>query len=71
MKALKQNIWILFMILGVIGFGIVWFAMPHNSAIPNFGVLGFKFLVFGFIIFGIGFGYRLYAEHCCHCVVWY
>jgi hypothetical protein len=51
----RRNIWISFLLFGIIGFLLVWFFLPHKSEIDSVWQLIFKLGVFFLVVFSIAF----------------
>ncbi|NLW47919.1 MAG: hypothetical protein GXY86_11365 [Firmicutes bacterium] len=51
----KKYLWMVFLGLGIVGFLITWFLLPHRSEIDSIWTLVFKMVIYGFIIGAIAF----------------
>ncbi|OPX43308.1 hypothetical protein CLHUN_28560 [Ruminiclostridium hungatei] len=55
MEVLKKYFWLICLTIGVGGFLITWFCLPHQGAIEKIWWLVFKLAIYGFIILSIAF----------------
>lgn len=55
MELFKKFFWLLCLILGIIGFGIAWFFLPHQSPIDKIWWLVMKLVTYILIILSIAF----------------
>lgn len=52
---LTKNLWLLFGLLGLIGFFVVWIGMPHQPEIKSVGQLILKIFIFIAVSFSVAF----------------
>lgn len=52
---MAKYLWIVFSILGLVGFLIVWYCMPHKGEIDSIWQVVFKLLMFLFIVLAVAF----------------
>jgi hypothetical protein len=55
MKFIKKFFWLICLLIGIAGFGVTWFALPHQGPIDKIWWLIFKLAVYCFIILAIAF----------------
>lgn len=55
MEVLKKYFWLVCLVIGIIGFGITWFFLPHQSPIDKIWWLIFKLTTYGFILLSVAF----------------
>lgn len=55
LTVIRKNLWLVFLVLGLIGFLIVWNFHPHQSEIDSIWNLIFKLIVYGCIVGSIAF----------------
>lgn len=55
MNLLKKYFWLFCLVIGIIGFGITWLFLPHQSPIDKIWWLVFKLVIYGFILLSIAY----------------